>query len=681
MPWLARLAGAAAGAARRQQLQHGLARAGAGPALTLAHGARSFFSGPRRPRRRAWPPDGRSASSASSGGRDGLGREDDAAEDSVEARRERVRFAKGIQELVRSGCHTMSPEPFVQAARRVTNLPPGVTRRYLSGFILNGHGNLLAARGDMSQAVPLLKGAFEHAVEEATQGLGDDKYSDIVSFASDLAIGEAKVGRIASAEKLIKRAMYWAGSSRAGPDRALNTATLSNMGLLQGLARKQAASLDSLERAAESDGGQDALVSAATTLGLSSALRAANITDRGVALAVDALRRSLALLPGAPALPKRSARLSAQGAAAVAPAWRDELRALHAGMKAQGLQQQLEQERHRQLLEQQQLQQREQTLTPTFEPPPAADVSQLQQQQQQPSEQQALKPAVLPPTASKKGRRSARTPVVAQVLTQAQPRPAADAAKGGSCNLAATAQANLVCASALLNASLYLAELAESSQDIALAHELATIATSFPFVDKVPALLLQGVTAPSEKTAFGFFSEALEHATNPSVKEAIKENVSRLALKTKSAVLKRHILAAQEQPLPPQGQPPLPMPPRPSQQSGKRKKEEQPTPPAAPPATAAAPATTSGASSGAATLPLDDPVAALVKAVAAAAHISEQAAVEDLAEAERESAVANGAVAGLRLVPLNPKLSLWVQELTPFISGYTLLKFVAAEDH
>jgi len=212
-----------------------------------------------------------------------------------EALDDRVEVAKKIQDLVKEGYRSLNPSFYAQAADNVERLPPGsLTRRYLSGFIMNGHGNLVVAKeGNNNEATELLKGAFEHALSEATEGLGDDRYSDIVSFASDLAISEAESGRLAEAEKLLKRALYWVTSSRVEPDRPLMVATLSNVGQVMMLQGRSAAALDHQERALVEAGnliGDDNfLVRASMLTHLSLALRMEGIVDRSKSVALDAV--------------------------------------------------------------------------------------------------------------------------------------------------------------------------------------------------------------------------------------------------------------------------------------------------------------------------------------------------------------------------------------------------------
>jgi len=209
----------------------------------------------------------------------------------------RIRVARVVQEFVRAGFSTLEPEPFVEAARSINQLPSGsVARRYLSGFIMNGHGNLLVAKGDVDQASELLQGAFEHAMEEAAQGLGDDRYSDIVSFANDLAVNQAQSGDLLQAEKLMKRALYWVGSSRLAPDRVLMAATYCNLGLIQRMSGNSSSALDNHERSVEHDRKEDAIVSCIASLNLSATFREEGITEKGEKLAKESLARARTLV-------------------------------------------------------------------------------------------------------------------------------------------------------------------------------------------------------------------------------------------------------------------------------------------------------------------------------------------------------------------------------------------------
>lgn len=214
---------------------------------------------------------------------------------------DRMEIAREIQDLVRQGYRELEPKFYAEAAESVERLPSGsLTRRYLSGFIMNGQGNLVVARdGNTAQAGELLKGAFEHAMTEASEGLGDDRFSDIVSFASDLAINHIANGRFNEAEKLLKRALYWVSSSRVEPDRPLLVATLSNIGQLHLLQNRPSAALDQCERAfveaANVFGSDNDLVRPAMLTHLSTALRLEGITERALEVsqsAVDAARTS-----------------------------------------------------------------------------------------------------------------------------------------------------------------------------------------------------------------------------------------------------------------------------------------------------------------------------------------------------------------------------------------------------
>ncbi|GBG27953.1 Hypothetical Protein FCC1311_041762 [Hondaea fermentalgiana] len=218
-----------------------------------------------------------------------------------EALDDRVEAAREIQDLVRAGYRRLDPEFYAAAANKVERLPSGsLARRYLSGFIMNGHGNLVMAReGNTTEAGELLKGAFEHAMAEAAEGLGDDRYSDIVSFASDLAINFAANDRLPEAEQLLKRALYWVSSSRVEPDRPLLVATLSNLGQVQLLRNYPSTALDNFERAfieaANLFGADNELVRPAMLTHLSMALRVEGISTRALEVslnAVDAARTS-----------------------------------------------------------------------------------------------------------------------------------------------------------------------------------------------------------------------------------------------------------------------------------------------------------------------------------------------------------------------------------------------------